>query len=154
VEKVILQRMPKSLIADKLKMFALFTRILNRSHKVNDSELNKDVREATDFWTQVMLEEHERDQNFINNMHDMQDVCQTFLDELLSILDGFGKKCQEQDDMIKQLREELTSNQVNLLIITRHWYRRSCCRFMHIAFLVQGILTVIMSCVSRNCREY
>ena len=121
MEKVILQRMPKSLIADKLKMFALFTRILDRSHKVNDSELIKDVQEATDFWTLVMLEEHARDQICINNMHDMQDVCQTWLDELLLILDGLGKKCQEQDDMIKQLREELASNQVNLLTITRYW---------------------------------
>ena len=98
MEKVILQRMPKSLIADKLKMFALFTRILDRSHKVNDSELIKDVQEATDFWTLVMLEEHARDQICINNMHDMQDVCQTWLDELLLILEG-REKLKAPDDV-------------------------------------------------------
>ena len=54
------------------------------------------------------------------------------------------KKCQQQDDMIKQLREELVFKQVNLLTIIG--YLRVCTRCMHIAFLVQGIFTVIISC--------
>ena len=80
--------MAKSLIADKTKMFDLFTRILDRSQKGKDSELIKYVQEATDFWTIMMLEEHQdSNQNFIRKMSDMQYVCQTLLDELLLILE-------------------------------------------------------------------
>ena len=88
LEQVKLQRMAKSLIADKTKMFDLFTRILDRSQKARDSELMKYVQEATDFWTLMMLEEHHHDQICINKMYDMQDACQTWLDELLFILEG------------------------------------------------------------------
>ena len=83
-----LQRIAKSLITKKINMFDLFTRILDHSKKSKDSELTKYVQEATDFWTLLMLEEHGHDQMFINNLHDMQDVCQTWLDELLLILEG------------------------------------------------------------------
>ena len=80
--------MAKSLIADKTKMFDLFTRMLDRSQKGKDSELIKYVQEATDFWTIMMLEEHQdSNQNFIRKMSDMQYVCQTLLDELLLILE-------------------------------------------------------------------
>ena len=82
-----LRRKEKSIIADKMKMFDLFTRMLNRSQKAQDFELTKYAQEATDFWTLMMLEEHHHDQIFINNMYDMQDACQTWLDELLFILE-------------------------------------------------------------------
>jgi hypothetical protein len=89
LEQVKLQRMAKSLIADKTKMFDLFTRILDRSQKGKDSELIKYVQEATDFWTLMMLEEHQdNNQIFIRKMNDMQDVCSNLLDELLLILEG------------------------------------------------------------------
>jgi hypothetical protein len=83
-----LQRMAKSQIADKTMMFDHFTRILDRSQKAEDSELIKYVKEATDFWTLVTLEEYKHNQICIHNMHDMQDVCHTWLDELLLILEG------------------------------------------------------------------
>jgi hypothetical protein len=80
--------MAKSQIADKTMMFDHFTRILDRSQKADDSELIKYVKEATDFWTLVTLEEYKHNQICIHNMHDMQDVCHTWLDELLLILEG------------------------------------------------------------------
>jgi hypothetical protein len=82
-----LRRKEKSIIADKTKMFDLFTRMLNRSQKAEDFELTKYAQEAADFWTLMMLEEHHHDQIFINNMYDMQDACQTWLDVLLFILE-------------------------------------------------------------------
>ena len=69
-------------------MFDLFTRMLDRSQKAEDFELTKYVQEATDFWTLMMLEEHHHDQICINKMYDIQDACQTWLDELLFILEG------------------------------------------------------------------
>ena len=86
-----LRRKEKSIIADKTKMFDLFTRMLNRSQKAEDFELTKYAQEAADFWTLMMLEEHHHDQIFINNMYDMQDACQTWLDELLFILERRGE---------------------------------------------------------------
>jgi len=86
LEQVKLQRMAKSLIADKTKMFDLFTRILDRSQKGKDSELIKNVQEATDFWTQMMLKEHRYDQICMHNIHCMQDACQNWLDELVDEL--------------------------------------------------------------------
>ena len=83
--------MAKSLVADRTKMFELFTRILDRSQKAKDSELVKDVHEATDFWTLMMLEDHEHDQICIYNMCNMQDACHVWLDELLFILEGKEK---------------------------------------------------------------
>jgi vacuolar-type H+-ATPase subunit I/STV1 len=83
-----LRRKEKSIIADKTKMFDLFTRMLNRSQKAEDFELTKYAQEAADFWTLMMLEEHHNDQICINRMYDMQDACQTWLDELLLILEG------------------------------------------------------------------
>jgi hypothetical protein len=83
-----LHRIAKSLIADKIKMFGLFSRILDRSMTAKDSELITYVQEATDFWTRMMLEEHEHDQICINNIHNMKNACQTWFDELLLILEG------------------------------------------------------------------
>ncbi len=42
-----LQRIAKSLIADKIKMFGLFSRILDRSMKAKDSDLMTYVQEAS-----------------------------------------------------------------------------------------------------------
>ena len=83
--------MMKSLVADRTKMFEHFTRILDRSQKAKDSELVKDVHEATDFWTLMMLEDHEHDQICIYNTYNMQDACHVWLDELLLILEGKEK---------------------------------------------------------------
>ncbi len=99
-----LRRKEKSIIADKTKMFDLFTRILDRSQKAEDFELTKYVQEATDFWTLMMLEEHHNDQICINRMYDMQDACQTWLDELLFILEG-----RAHAGATKQIKELKTS---------------------------------------------
>jgi hypothetical protein len=85
--------MTKSLVADRTKMFEHFTRILDRSQKAKDSELVKDVHEATDFWTLMMLEDHEHDQS-IYYMYNMQGACHVWLDELLLILKGKEKSPQ------------------------------------------------------------
>ena len=90
--------MAKSLIADKSKMFDLFTRILDRSQKARDSELMKYVQEAQDFWTIMVLKEHEHEQHCIINMRSMQDACKTWLDELLLILEG-REKLKASDDV-------------------------------------------------------
>jgi len=102
--------MAKSLIADKSKMFDLFTRILDRSQKARDSELMKYVQEATDFWTLMMLEEHEHDQICIHNMIETQDACQNWLSELLLILEArVNAGATEQVYKIETLEVQLST---------------------------------------------
>ena len=107
--------MAKSLIADKSKMFDLFTRILDRSQKARDSELMKYVQEATDFWTLMMLEEHEHDQICIHNMNETQDACKTWLDELLLILEArVNAGATEQVYKVETLKVQLLTLQKQL----------------------------------------
>ena len=103
-----MQRIAKSVIADKIKMFGLFSRILDRSMKAKDSDLITYVQEATDFWTLMMLEEHEHDQICINNIHNMKDACLTVLDELLLILEGRVHETKE----IEMLKTQLSTLEV------------------------------------------
>ena len=100
-EQVKLQRVAKSSkssITDKWKMFDLLTRILHRSQKGKDSELTKYVQEAEDFWTLMVLKEHEHEQHCIINMRSMQDACKPWIDELLLILEG-TEKLKAPDDV-------------------------------------------------------
>ena len=103
-----MQRIAKSVIADKIKMFGLFSRILDRSMKAKDSDLITYVQEATDFWTLMMLEEHEHDQICINNIHNMKDTCLNVLDELLLILEGRVHETKE----IEMLKTQLSTLEV------------------------------------------
>ena len=103
-----MQRIAKSVIADKIKMFGLFSRILDRSMKAKDSDLITYVQEATDFWTLMMLEEHEHDQICINNIHNMKDACLNVLDELLLILEGRVHETKE----IEMLKTQLSTLEV------------------------------------------
>ena len=89
-ESVKLQRMLSSLIADKRKMFDLLTKILDRGKKDKDAALVQYVEQATGLWTDMMMEEHDHDQKCIENVHSMQEDCNTMLTESLSILEGIG----------------------------------------------------------------
>jgi hypothetical protein len=80
--------MPNSMISDKRTLFELLTKILDRGRKDRDAEVVTYVEQATELWTAMMMEEHDHDQKCIKNVHDMQDVCDAWLKELLSILEG------------------------------------------------------------------
>jgi len=80
--------MSNSMITDKRNMFDLLTKILDRGRKDRDAELVTYVEQATELWTAMMMEEYDHDQKCIQNVHDMQDVCDAWLKELLSILKG------------------------------------------------------------------
>ena len=118
--------MAKSLIADKTKMFDLFTRMLDRSQKGKDSELIKYVQEATDFWTLMMLEEHRYDQICMHNIHCMQDACQNWLDELVLILNslhgiahaGVKEEIKAQKAQVLALKNQLKSSLVRSWLLT------------------------------------
>jgi chromosome segregation ATPase len=105
-ESVKLQRMLSSLIADKRKMFDLLTKILDRGKKDKDAALVQYVEQATGLWTDMMMEEHDHDQKCIENVHLMQEDCNTMLRELLSILEA-GEEGTEHSEELEKLRAEL-----------------------------------------------
>ena len=71
-------------------MFDLLTKILDRGKKDKDAALVQYVEQATGLWTDMMMEEHDHDQKCIENVHRMQEDCNTMLTESLSILEGIG----------------------------------------------------------------
>jgi DNA repair exonuclease SbcCD ATPase subunit len=97
VESVKLQRMSNSMITDKRNMFELLTKILDRARKDRDAELVTYVEQATELWTAMMMEECDHDQKCIKNVHDMKDVCDAWLKELLSILEGGSAEAFERE---------------------------------------------------------
>jgi hypothetical protein len=118
VQSVKLQRMPNSMISDKRTLFELLTKILDRGRKDRDAELVTYVEQATELWTAMMMEEYDHDQKCIKNVHDMQDVCDAWLKELLSILEGGSAESgmagaeamgssAELEDEIKRLKEKV-----------------------------------------------
>ena len=118
VESVKLQRMSNSMITDKRNMFELLTKILDRARKDRDAELVTYVEQATELWTAMMMEECDHDQKCIKNVHDMKDVCDAWLKELLSILEGGSAESgmagaeamgssAELEDEIKRLKEKV-----------------------------------------------
>ena len=61
VDEVVLERMLTALIADKRKMFDIFTKIEGRFIKHKDSTGVKITEEALEMWTSMCLEEQEQD---------------------------------------------------------------------------------------------
>jgi chromosome segregation ATPase len=84
VEQVRLQRMKSSLIADKRKLFDLFTKAADRAKK--DEVMEKYIDEAVELWTQTMIEEHDHEMKCEENVQRMQKSCNKWLEELLAIL--------------------------------------------------------------------
>jgi len=68
----------------------MFTKMLDRGKHDKDAALIKCVEEATDLWSQMMLEEHVHDQKCVHNINALQEDCGTFLKELLSVLHQMG----------------------------------------------------------------
>lgn len=96
-------------------MFDLLTKILDRGRKGKDAELVTYVEQATELWTAMMMEEHDHDQKCIKNVHDMQDVCDAWLKELLSILKGgsaesgmAGAEAMGDSAELEKLRSDLS----------------------------------------------
>ena len=80
--------MPVARIADKCKMYDLFTRLLNRLKKDRDMEgimhleESMHLEECIELWTDMEIEEMEQDKNCDDNIRKMQNECSAWLDEL------------------------------------------------------------------------
>jgi hypothetical protein len=91
VEEVKLRRMANAKLADKRLMFDLYTTMVNRAKIVKDADLQKCVQEVFDHWTAQMEEEFLHDEIVASNVHEMQRKCDSWIVELLEILE-LGKE--------------------------------------------------------------
>ena len=103
-----LQRMANSMIADKRRLFEIFTRILDRGKRDKDAEMIKDLDEAMELWTQVMLEEHDQDLKCEANVAKMQQSCDEWLEELLILLSNGDVALWTDEGTIKTARSPQT----------------------------------------------
>jgi len=88
VEEIKLRRMANTQIADKRRLFELFTTALDGARKHRDAGTEKILQQALDLWSAEMLESYEQDEICINNVHEMQDSTDKWLLELIEILQG------------------------------------------------------------------
>lgn len=86
IEEVVLYRMLTTEIADKRKMFDIWTKIGDSSRKSRDEKLVKLAQEGLELWTQMELEEIMHDERSQANLDAMQRDCNAWLTELFALL--------------------------------------------------------------------
>ena len=86
VEEVVLYRMSTFEIADKRKMFDIWTKILDSSRKSRDDTSAKLAQDGLDLWTQMELEQIMQDERCEANVAAMQRDCNSWLTELIALL--------------------------------------------------------------------
>ena len=101
-------------VADKRKLFDLFTKTLERGKNAKDAEMIKHLEEANKLWTQMMMEEHEQDVRCEVNVGKMQKSCDAWLAELLVILSGGDVGEWSSDGTIKTYKKPLIIRQSGL----------------------------------------
>ena len=97
-----LQRMARELIADKSKLFDLFTRILDRGKKDKDADLVRYVEEATRLWTDMMLDENTHDEKCVVNGHGMQQECDTMFTAIVAIMTAVADDSSQTNQQIQK----------------------------------------------------
>jgi hypothetical protein len=91
VKEVVLQRVSTEEIADKRRMFDLFTSIENHAKKEKNEAILQDAEDAFALWTQMLEGEKDRFDECEQNLEDVQVDCNGWLEELLSILENIDQ---------------------------------------------------------------
>ena len=109
VVDVELVRMLTAEIADKRRMFDLFTRMECRAKQHKDDATLKDVEEVLSIWTGMMEEEQEKDARYEACMQAMQGDCSVWLEELSSILERLDRESEVRNRQANGDRELLNT---------------------------------------------
>ena len=86
IEKVVLQRMRTADIADKRKMFDIWTKIQDRARKHHDDDLHNSAQQGYILWEEMELEAISQDEMCEINVSSMQKDCVGWLTELHNLL--------------------------------------------------------------------
>jgi hypothetical protein len=95
---VIVQRQLTAEVAEKRKMFDLFTGMKLTATRNSDADTLKDVEQALAMWIAMLVAEEEKDARCVAKMEAMQDDCGAWLAELLKVLDKLDKKWNEAEE--------------------------------------------------------
>lgn len=79
--EVVLQRMPTEVIADRRRMFELFTRIKDQATKERDDHLDELVNLCINLWTKMVVAESDHASKVDDNVRRLQRDCDTMLSE-------------------------------------------------------------------------
>lgn len=108
VNEVILSRVSTDEIADKRRMFDLFTSIENHAKKEKNGAILQDAEDALALWTQMLAGEKDKFDECEANLEGMQVDCNGWLEELLSILESIDQDSELHaagDEMEGSLKE-------------------------------------------------
>jgi hypothetical protein len=94
VKDVELVRMMTAEIADKRRMFDLFTRMECRAKQQKDDATLKEVEEVLSIFTVMMEQEQEKDARYEASMKAMQGDCSSWLEELSLILEKLDRESE------------------------------------------------------------
>ena len=94
VQDVELVRMMTAEIADKRRMFDLFTRMECRAKQQKDDATLKEVEEVLSIFTDMMEQEQEKDARYEASMQAMQGDCNSWLEELSLILEKLDRESE------------------------------------------------------------
>ena len=95
------------IVADKRRMFDLFSKIESRAKQRKDAATLQECEQVLSLWTEMLLEEQEKDELYEATIQGMQGDCNEWLDELLSILEKMDQYSAQHNHAQQSEREML-----------------------------------------------
>lgn len=115
--RVVLQRMPSTVIAERLKFYDLFTEIKQRSEDRNDTEVSSLVDQAMSIWTKATIDQGERQSLAAEAQSRMRDKCMRWLRDLDGNIDELrsmqSMHLRRRDDAEQRMNEVVRELEVS-----------------------------------------
>jgi hypothetical protein len=108
---VTMKRISTEEVADKRRMFDLFTALHDRAKKDHDVEAGKHVEETLLLWEKMLNAEFETHQHIAENVQSLQRSCLLWSEELSMLVNNIGQRHGWQEDFPEQ--EQDSSRLVN-----------------------------------------
>ena len=97
-----MKRISTEEVADKRRMFDLFTALSDRAKKDHDVEAGKHVEETLLLWEKMLNAEFETHQHIAENVQSLQRSCVLWSEELLMLVNNIGHRHGWQEDFPEQ----------------------------------------------------
>lgn len=99
---VTMKRISTEEVADKRRMFDLFTKLNDRAKKDHDTEAGKCVEETLLLWEKMLHTEFENHQNIAESVQSLQHGCMHLTSELFTLVNDIGQKQGWHEDFPDQ----------------------------------------------------
>lgn len=111
---VTLKRISTEEVADRRKMFDLFTKLSDRAKQDDDEEARKCVDETLLLWESIMAADAQHDQTIADNVLTMQADCAPMTDELILLLNKIGRLHGWDEELAERSGDMDSSNSIGL----------------------------------------